>query len=100
VLLIIIRCLDFGVFSRIQAIFWIELYFFFWIWTNLGVWFSADMYPMNIQGLSACYIAAVPFLINSLLGTVIGYALLKLSLLIDIFRRKLYNIIHILAKYV
>jgi hypothetical protein len=52
---------------------------FFWIWTNLDVWLSANMYPMNIQGLSACYIAAIPFLINSLLGTVMGYALLKMS---------------------
>ncbi len=52
---------------------------FFWIWTNLGVWLLATIYPLNIQGLSACYIAAIPFLMNSLIGTAAGYALLKLS---------------------
>jgi hypothetical protein len=41
---------------------------FFWIWTNLGVWATSGMYPMSADGLVACYLAAVPFLRNSMLG--------------------------------
>lgn len=41
---------------------------FFWTWTNLGVWFTGGMYPLNGSGLMACYVAALPFLRNALLG--------------------------------
>ena len=42
----------------------------FWLWTNFGLWITADglMYPRTLQGLSACYIAALPFLRNALVG--------------------------------
>lgn len=33
----------------------------FFIITNFGVWFSGLLYPHNIDGLIACYIAAIPF---------------------------------------
>lgn len=43
---------------------------FFWVWTNFGIWATGQygMYPRNLEGLVACYAAAVPFLQNALLG--------------------------------
>lgn len=41
----------------------------FFILTNFGAWlFLPDMYPRNVAGLLAAYIAAIPFYYNSLLG--------------------------------
>lgn len=40
----------------------------FFIITNLGVWAFGTMYPKNIAGLIECYIAAIPFVQNTLLG--------------------------------
>ena len=43
----------------------------FYVITNLGVWFSSPgMYPHNFTGLIECYIAAIPFFRNTLLGDV------------------------------
>ncbi len=41
----------------------------FFIITNFGVWISGTMYPPTWEGLTAAYIAAVPFLHNMILGT-------------------------------
>ena len=40
----------------------------FWLWTNLGSWLVSPYYTKTINGLITCYIAALPFLRNSLLG--------------------------------
>lgn len=40
----------------------------FWIWTNFGVWLTSNLYSKTLAGLSDCYIAALPFLRNSLVG--------------------------------
>jgi hypothetical protein len=42
----------------------------FWLWTNFGVWATGShgMYPRTIEGLGACYMAALPFLRNALVG--------------------------------
>jgi len=40
----------------------------FFVWTNFGHWLTMGMYPMNGAGLMACYVAALPFFRNSLLG--------------------------------
>ena len=40
----------------------------FWLWTNFGVWLMDAMYPHNAQGLVACYVSALPFLRNALVG--------------------------------
>ena len=52
--------------------------------TNFGVWFGSTFYPQTAAGLAAAYVAGLPFLGNSLLGTLFystllfgGYALLK-----------------------
>ena len=36
--------------------------------TNFGVWSSGHLYPRTLEGLLACYTAAIPFFQNSLLG--------------------------------
>lgn len=40
----------------------------FFVLTNFGVWSSGLYYPMNAAGLSACYAAGLPYLLNSILG--------------------------------
>lgn len=40
----------------------------FFIITNFGVWAFGTMYPKHIAGLIECYIAAIPFIQNTLIG--------------------------------
>ena len=40
----------------------------FFLITNFGVWFHATAYAKSIAGLAACYVAAIPFFANTLLG--------------------------------
>ena len=56
----------------------------FFVVTNFAVWASGTLYPRNVSGLVECYVAAVPFFRNSLLGTLVysaglfgGFALLE-----------------------
>lgn len=49
---------------------------FFFIVSNLAVWASSGLYPMTVQGLVACYVAAIPFFHNWLAGTLFYAALL------------------------
>ncbi len=42
----------------------------FFIITNFGVWLMGTMYPKTAEGLLACYIAAIPFFQNTLVGDV------------------------------
>ena len=67
-------------YRRFNILFGFSATLFFWIWTNFGVWLTSNLYPLSSQGLLDCYIAAIPFLVNNLLGTGIGYALLKIVL--------------------
>ncbi|MBN1807273.1 MAG: hypothetical protein JW837_18655 [Sedimentisphaerales bacterium] len=46
----------------------------FFIVTNFGVWLIGDLYPKTLTGLLSCYVAAIPFLRNTLAGNV-GYTL-------------------------
>ena len=39
----------------------------FFVLTNFGVW-TGPLYPHTIPGLGACYVAAIPFFRNTLLG--------------------------------
>lgn len=36
--------------------------------TNFGVWFNSHDYPPTLAGLATCYVAAIPFLGNALIG--------------------------------
>src|SRR5437764_4391823 len=56
----------------------------FFVLTNFGVWAFGSLYPMTLDGLIACYVAAIPFFRNMLLGDVLytvllfgGFALLE-----------------------
>ena len=41
----------------------------FYIITNFGAWIGNPLYAQNISGLMASYTAALPFLLNQVLGT-------------------------------
>lgn len=42
---------------------------FFFAVSNFGVWTLGMLYPRTLDGLLACYVAALPFFQNTLLGT-------------------------------
>ena len=54
--------------------------FLFFILTNLGVWFIG--YPKTIEGLVACYVAAIPFYKNTLLSAMIYTSVIHASYLL------------------
>lgn len=39
--------------------------------TNLAVWASSGLYPASLEGLGACYLAALPFLKYTLAGNLV-----------------------------
>jgi len=45
----------------------------FYVVTNFAVWAAGTLYPLTWTGLTACYVAALPFFRNSLLGD-LGFA--------------------------
>lgn len=53
--------------------------FGFWLWTNFGVWLVDGLYPLSGQGLVSCYVAALPFLRNALVGDLAWGLVLFLS---------------------
>ncbi|MEO8434138.1 MAG: DUF6580 family putative transport protein [Pyrinomonadaceae bacterium] len=40
----------------------------FFVVTNFGVWLFGSLYPGTMAGLFACYVAAIPFFQNTLVG--------------------------------
>ncbi len=48
----------------------------FFVTTNFAVWAFNGMYPMNLQGLAQCYIAALPFLDKTVMGDLFWAAVL------------------------
>lgn len=57
----------------------------FFVVSNFGVWLSSPIYAKSWEGLTACYIAAIPFLQNTLLGdlgyTAVLFGLFELALI-------------------
>jgi hypothetical protein len=56
----------------------------FFLLTNFGVWAFESLYPKTIEGLIACYVAAIPFFQNTIQGDLFftavlfgGFALLE-----------------------
>jgi hypothetical protein len=43
----------------------------FFVVSNYAVWAGSGMYPHNLAGLEACYIAAIPFYRNDIVSTAI-----------------------------
>jgi hypothetical protein len=48
----------------------------FFLVSNFGTWAASGMYPHTLAGLSACYVAAVPFFQNTVAGDLFYVALL------------------------
>jgi hypothetical protein len=48
----------------------------FFLITNLGVWGLSGMYAHNLDGLAACFVAAIPFFQNTLAGDLFYVTLL------------------------
>ncbi len=48
----------------------------FFIVSNFGVWVGSNMYPHNFSGLVTCYVAAIPFFVNTLAGDLLFSAIL------------------------
>jgi hypothetical protein len=48
----------------------------FFVLTNFGVWASGTMYPHSLAGLEECYVAALPFFRNTLVGDLVYTAML------------------------
>lgn len=48
----------------------------FFVLTNFGVWAFGSMYPWTWDGLVACYVAAIPFFHNTLMGDAVYMAVL------------------------
>ena len=42
--------------------------FLFYIISNFGIWLTGSLYPKTMAGLELCYISAIPFLKNQMLG--------------------------------
>src|SRR4051812_8817211 len=56
----------------------------FFVLTNFGMWLFSGFYPLSWTGLSACYVAAIPFFQNTIAGDLFysgllfgGFALLE-----------------------
>lgn len=56
---------------RTLAVFSLLSSFLFFIITNFGVWISTMMYPKNLQGLIDCYVLAIPFFRNTIIGDLV-----------------------------
>lgn len=56
----------------------------FFIVSNFGVWLTSPMYIKTWEGLTACYVAAIPFLQNTLVGdlcyTAVLFGLFEISM--------------------
>ncbi len=48
----------------------------FFVVSNFGVWFSGTLYPQTMDGLIACYIAAIPFFKHTLISDLIFTSIL------------------------
>ena len=56
----------------------------FFIVSNLGVWLTSPLYAKSWEGLIACYVVAIPFMQNTLIGdlcyTAVLFGLFKMSM--------------------
>ncbi|MSO68421.1 MAG: hypothetical protein EXR03_10280 [Pseudolabrys sp.] len=49
---------------------------FFFAVSNFAVWAFSGMYPLNLEGLTQCYVAALPFLDKTVMGDLFWTAVL------------------------
>ena len=48
----------------------------FFVATNFAVWLFSGLYPLDLQGLAQCYVAALPFLEMTVMGDLFWTAIL------------------------
>ena len=48
----------------------------FFIITNFSVWLGGSLYPLTIDGITQCYIMAIPFFHNTLISTILFLTIL------------------------
>jgi len=48
----------------------------FFVISNFGVWLTEPAYPLTLQGITTCYLAAIPFFQNTVLGDAVFVSLL------------------------
>ena len=48
----------------------------FYLISNFGAWLMFDFYPRSVEGLFACYVAAIPYLGNTLAANLVYCAVL------------------------
>ena len=66
----------------------------FFVITNFSVWLLSDMYPVSIQGLTSCYILALPFFQNTLFSTLFfGCIIFYTTIIFDKYIDKKFQII-------
>lgn len=51
----------------------------FFLVSNIGVWVSGGLYPRSFAGLCTCFVAALPFFANTILGDVVWTVALSLA---------------------
>lgn len=66
----------------------------FFIITNFGVWFVGGLYPKTVAGLLQCYIYALPFFRNTLVGDLLYTAVLfgSYEFLLTVLKRKAFAV--------
>jgi hypothetical protein len=47
-----------------------------WVVSDFGVWMGGHLYPKTWQGLVTCYVAAIPYIKNMLIGNLVFSAVL------------------------
>ncbi len=57
-----------GLTRRRAGVYLLAVTLGYWTWTNFGTWLTSGMYAHNAAGLWQCYLLALPFLRNALLG--------------------------------
>lgn len=61
---------------RNTALMLVASSFVFFLVTNFGVWLTNPLYPKTGAGLGLCYFAALPFLLNQIVGAFFYYAII------------------------
>ncbi|MFN0117722.1 MAG: DUF6580 family putative transport protein [Elusimicrobiota bacterium] len=58
----------------------------FFIISNFGVWMSGGLYPLTLSGLAQCFVAAIPFFRNTMVGDFVFSSILFGSFLLASLR--------------
>ena len=62
----------------------------FFVLSNIAVWAFTSYYPKNVTGLSACFIAAIPFFAHTLISAYVYSAILFGALAINAQRSRVF----------